>query len=82
MPRRRHSLAAIWQTPWQRFQNQVTLPSIGLIDIAALLDGDYESELRALTGVGDFRDALGVLAPLPTAEPVTFSISLGVSERA
>jgi hypothetical protein len=56
------------QTPWQRFQNQVTLPSIGLIDIAALLDGDDETELRALTGVGDYRDALAGLAPLPTAE--------------
>ena len=35
------------QTPWQRFQNQVTLPSTGLIDIAALLDGDDETELRS-----------------------------------
>jgi hypothetical protein len=56
------------QTPWQRFQNQVTLPSIGLIDIAALFDGDDETDLRALTGVGDYRDALAGLAPLPSAE--------------
>jgi hypothetical protein len=55
-------------TPWQRFHTQVTLPAIGAIDIAELLDGDYEAELRALTGVGDYRDALAVLAPLPTAE--------------
>jgi hypothetical protein len=55
-------------TPWQRLQSPVVLPSIGLIDVAAFLDGDYESQLRALTGVGDFRDALAALAPLPTAE--------------
>ncbi|HEX8792895.1 MAG TPA: hypothetical protein VF765_18245 [Polyangiaceae bacterium] len=56
------------QTPWQRFQNNVTIPAIGLTSIAAFLDGDYESQLRALTGVGDYRDALDVLAPLATAE--------------
>jgi hypothetical protein len=55
-------------TPWQRFQLQVSLPGIGLIDVASFLDGDFEAELRGLTGVGDYRDALGVLAPLPTAE--------------
>src|SRR5579871_4473965 len=55
-------------TPWQRLQSPVVLPSIGLIDLSAFLDGDYESQLRALTGVGDFRDALATLAPLPTAE--------------
>jgi hypothetical protein len=55
------------QTPWQRFHNQVDLPNPGVIDIETFLDGDAE-ELRALTGVGDYRDALAVLAPLPTAE--------------
>ena len=55
-------------TPWQRFQSPVTLPGIGLIDVAAFFDGDYESDIRALTGAGDFRDALAGLAPLPTAE--------------
>jgi hypothetical protein len=55
-------------TPWQRLQRPVTLPILGSIDLAAFFDGDYETQLRALTGVGDFRDALGVLAPLPTAE--------------
>jgi len=55
------------QTPWQRFDNQVDLDGL-IIAIAALLDGDFESQLRALTGVGDYRDALTVLAPLPTAE--------------
>jgi hypothetical protein len=55
-------------TPWQRFQNSVALPTIGSISIASLLDGDDESDLRALTGVGGYRDALGILAPLPTAE--------------
>ena len=55
-------------TPWQRLASPVTLPVIGVIDLAALFDGDYEAQLRALTGVGDFRDALGALAPLPTAE--------------
>jgi hypothetical protein len=55
-------------TPWQRLGSSVTLPAIGPIDVSAFFDGDYESQLRALTGVGDFRDALAVLAPLPTAE--------------
>jgi hypothetical protein len=55
-------------TPWQRFNSPVTLPGIGLIDVGAFFDGDYESEIRALTGAGDFRDALAGLAPLPTAE--------------
>jgi Putative peptidoglycan binding domain len=56
------------QTPWQRFQNRVSLPAIGAIDIATFLGGDFEPEQRALTGVGDYWDALDVLAPLPTAE--------------
>jgi hypothetical protein len=55
------------QTPWQRFQNQVQLPNVGAVAIATFLDTDSE-DLRALTGVGDYRDALAVLAPLPTAE--------------
>ncbi|HEX3475962.1 MAG TPA: hypothetical protein VHT91_13140 [Kofleriaceae bacterium] len=56
------------QTPWQRLASPVTLPVLGVIDLAAFFDGDFETQLRALTGVGDFRDALGALAPLPTAE--------------
>jgi hypothetical protein len=56
------------QTTWQRFQNQVNLPNVGVIDLGAFFDGDFDSDLRALTGAGDFRDALDVLAPLPTAE--------------
>ena len=55
------------QTPWQRFQNQVQLPGIGTVAIAAFLNTDSE-DLRALTGVGDYRDALASLAALPTAE--------------
>ncbi|MEO6773089.1 MAG: hypothetical protein ABI467_08700 [Kofleriaceae bacterium] len=55
-------------TPWQRLASRVALPAIGTIDLSAFFDGDYESQLRALTGVGDFRDALGVLAPIATAE--------------
>lgn len=55
-------------TPWQRLGTNVTLPALGPIELAAFFDGDYESQVRALTGVGDFRDALAVLASLPTAE--------------
>jgi hypothetical protein len=55
-------------TPWQRFAMQINVPTIGVIGIEQFLDGDFESELRALTGVGDYRDALAALAPLPTAE--------------
>ena len=56
------------QTPWERLQSPVSLPSVGTIDLAAFFDGDFELQIRALTGVGDFRDALGVLAALTTAE--------------
>jgi hypothetical protein len=55
------------QTPWQRFRNQVNLPGLGAVEVAQLMDTD-SAELYRLTGVGDFRDALAVLAPLPTAE--------------
>jgi hypothetical protein len=54
-------------TPWQRLDAQVQLPGGAPATIATLLDRDDE-QLRALTGVGDFRDALAALAPLPTAE--------------
>ena len=54
-------------TPWQRLDAQVQLPGGNVTAIATLLDRDDE-QLRALTGVGDFRDALAALAPLPTAE--------------
>ncbi len=54
-------------TPWQRLDAQVQLPNTGAVQIAAFLDGDDE-QLRALTGVGDFRDSLASLAPLVTAE--------------
>ncbi len=53
------------QTPWQRLQSYVTLPAIGTIALAALYDGDYETELRGLTGVGEFRDALGGVGAPP-----------------
>ena len=54
-------------TPWQRLDAHVQLPNAGVVAISTLLDGDDE-QLRALTGVGDFRDALATLAPLATAE--------------
>jgi hypothetical protein len=54
-------------TPWQRLTSQVVLPTVGPVTIAAFLDTDSE-DLRQLTGVGDYRDALAVIAQLPTAE--------------
>jgi len=55
------------QTPFERFTNRVTLPRAGQIAISDFLEGDSE-ELRGLTGLAGFREALQSLESLPSAE--------------